>query len=70
MHRWRSGAAALAARTATAGRSGTRLARPVPEPWPYVIGLFLGAKVLLTLLGCWPCTPGTAFPGRHRRTRR
>ncbi|WP_327644373.1 hypothetical protein [Micromonospora zamorensis] len=67
MHRWRSGAAALAARTATAGRGAARLARRVPEPWAYVIGLFLGAKVLLTLLGllalhAWDGIPGAPPP--------
>lgn len=67
MHRWRSGAAALAARTATAGRGAARLARRVPEPWAYVIGLFLGAKVVLTLLGllalhAWDGIPGAPPP--------
>ncbi|WP_405432191.1 hypothetical protein [Micromonospora sp. NBC_00617] len=63
MHRWRSGrrhAAMLAARPAGvagaarlagAAGAGARLARRVPAPWPYLIGLFLGAKLLLTLLG-------------------
>ncbi|MET8373192.1 hypothetical protein [Micromonospora profundi] len=53
MHRWRSGRrpAALAARVAGAADAATRLARRVPAPWPYVIALFLGAKLLLTLVG-------------------
>ncbi|MBG6104972.1 MULTISPECIES: hypothetical protein [Micromonospora] len=63
MDRWRSGAAALAARAVAAGRGGARLARRVPAPWPYVIGLFLGAKLLLTVLGllvlhAWDGVPG------------
>ncbi|MFI6255758.1 hypothetical protein ACIBCL_06510 [Micromonospora zamorensis] len=67
MDRWRSGAAALAARTATAGRGAAHLARRVPEPWAYVISLFLGAKVLLTLLGllalhAWDGIPGAPPP--------
>ncbi|PWR14066.1 hypothetical protein DKT68_00325 [Micromonospora acroterricola] len=36
---------------AGATRTGARLARRVPAPWPYLIGLFLGAKLLLTLVG-------------------
>ncbi|MDG4810403.1 mannosyltransferase family protein [Micromonospora sp. WMMD1120] len=56
MHRWRSGAVELAA-------SGRRVARRVPAPWAYALGLFLGAKVLLTLLGllvlhAWDGVPG------------
>ncbi|MBM0232786.1 hypothetical protein JNW91_13515 [Micromonospora sp. STR1_7] len=52
---------------AGAGRAGARLARRVPEPWPYVIGLFVGAKVLLTLLGllvlhAWDGVPGAPPP--------
>ena len=67
MHRWRGGATALAARVAGAGRGGARLARRVPAPWPYVIGLFLGAKLLLTLLGllvlhAWDGIPGAPPP--------
>ncbi|RQX02120.1 hypothetical protein [Micromonospora inaquosa] len=67
MDRWRSGAAALAARAVVAGRGGARLARRVPAPWPYVIGLFLGAKLLLTLLGllvlhAWDGVPGAPPP--------
>ncbi|MEW2147229.1 hypothetical protein AB0869_30915 [Micromonospora vinacea] len=67
MDRWRSGAAALTARAVAAGRGGARLARRVPAPWPYVIGLFLGAKLLLTLLGllalhAWDGVPGAPPP--------
>ncbi|MEV7327852.1 hypothetical protein [Micromonospora sp. NPDC093244] len=63
MRGWRRGAAALASRLAGAGRAGARLARRVPQPWPYVIALFVGAKVLLTLLGllvlhAWDGIPG------------
>ncbi|SIM77860.1 hypothetical protein [Micromonospora cremea] len=66
MRRWRSGrerATALAARLARAGRAGAGLARRVPAPWPYVLGLFLGAKLLLTLVGllalhAWDDIPG------------
>ncbi|MEW1587476.1 hypothetical protein AB0283_18820 [Micromonospora vinacea] len=63
MDRWRSGAAALTARAVAAGRGAARLARRVPAPWPYVIGLFLGAKLLLTVLGllalhAWDGVPG------------
>ncbi|MGW3890533.1 hypothetical protein ACWD69_17745 [Micromonospora chokoriensis] len=63
MHRWRSGAATLAARTVAAGHGAARLARRMPAPWPYVIGLFLGAKLLLTVLGllvlhAWDGIPG------------
>ncbi|MGW3787507.1 hypothetical protein ACWD5Z_23175 [Micromonospora chokoriensis] len=63
MHRWRGGAATLAARTVAAGHGAARLARRMPAPWPYVIGLFLGAKLLLTLLGllvlhAWDGIPG------------
>ncbi|MFG1866687.1 hypothetical protein [Micromonospora arborensis] len=67
MHRWRSGAATLAARLVEAGRAGARTARRMPAPWPYVIGLFLGAKLLLTLLGllvlhAWDGIPGAPPP--------
>ena len=67
MDRWRSGAATLAARAVATGRRGARLARRVPAPWPYVIGLFLGAKLLLTLLGllvlhAWDGVPGAPPP--------
>uniref|UniRef100_UPI002ECFE0C7 hypothetical protein n=1 Tax=Micromonospora acroterricola TaxID=2202421 RepID=UPI002ECFE0C7 len=41
----------MTARLAGATRTGARLARRVPAPWPYLIGLFLGAKLLLTLVG-------------------
>ncbi|MDG4839611.1 mannosyltransferase family protein [Micromonospora sp. WMMD967] len=63
MHRWRGGAATLAARTVAAGHIAARLARRVPPPWAYVIGLFLGAKLLLTVLGllvlhAWDGIPG------------
>ncbi|MGC4746087.1 hypothetical protein ACLQ28_10550 [Micromonospora sp. DT201] len=67
MHRWRSGVATLAVRVVAVGRSGAQVARRVPEPWPYVIGLFLGAKLLLTLLGllvlhAWDDIPGAPPP--------
>ncbi|MET8361825.1 hypothetical protein [Micromonospora sp. NPDC005171] len=63
MDRWRSGTAATAARAVAAGRGAALLARRVPAPWPYVIGLFVGAKLLLTLLGllvlhAWDGVPG------------
>ncbi|WP_410808939.1 hypothetical protein [Micromonospora sp. 067-2] len=66
MRRWRSGrghATALAIRLTGASRAGARLARRVPEPWPYLLGLFLGAKLLLTLVGllvlhAWEGIPG------------
>ncbi|MFF5054847.1 hypothetical protein ACFY1S_16875 [Micromonospora sp. NPDC000663] len=63
MRGWRRGAATVASRLAGAGRAGARLARRVPQPWPYVIALFVGAKVLLTLLGllvlhAWDGIPG------------
>ncbi|MEU8082125.1 hypothetical protein AB0B57_00600 [Micromonospora sp. NPDC049101] len=67
MHRWRSGTANLAVRLAVVGDATARAARRVPEPWPYVIGLFLGAKLLLTLLGllvlhAWDGVPGAPPP--------
>ncbi|MFE9913807.1 hypothetical protein ACFYPG_01515 [Micromonospora sp. NPDC005553] len=67
MDRWRSGAATLAARAVATGRGAARLARRVPAPWPYVIGLFLGAKLLLTVLGllvlhAWDGVPGAPPP--------
>ncbi|MCX5065336.1 hypothetical protein OOJ91_05520 [Micromonospora lupini] len=79
MHRWRSGrrhaamlaarpaVVAVAARLAGAADAGARLARRVPTPWPYLIGLFLGAKLLLTLLGllvlhAWDGIPGAPPP--------
>ncbi|MFJ6166902.1 hypothetical protein ACIQH6_17415 [Micromonospora orduensis] len=63
MHRWRSGARTPALRLTDGVRAVARLARRVPPPWPYVIGLFVGAKVLLTLLGllvlhAWDGIPG------------
>ncbi|MEV1318890.1 hypothetical protein AB0J14_22740 [Micromonospora arborensis] len=63
MHRWRSGAATLAVRLAEAGRAGARAARRVPAPWSYVIGLFLGAKLLLTLLGLLVLRAWDGIPG-------
>lgn len=67
MHRWQNGAAALAARLAAAGHGVAPLARRVPAPWPYVIGLFLGAKLLLTVVGllvlhAWDGIPGAPPP--------
>ncbi|MGW3603781.1 hypothetical protein [Micromonospora sp. NPDC005161] len=66
MRRWRSGrgrARALGPRLAATARAVVRLARRVPAPWPYLLGLFLGAKLLLTLVGllvlhAWDGVPG------------
>ncbi|MEV4657141.1 mannosyltransferase family protein [Micromonospora sp. NPDC049301] len=69
MRRWRSGRGpALAARLAGAAQAGVRLGRRVPEPWPYLLGLFLGAKLLLTLVGllalhAWDGIPGAPPAG-------
>ncbi|MEU5903493.1 hypothetical protein ABZ780_03845 [Micromonospora sp. NPDC047467] len=67
MHRWRGGRRRAAALAALVAHAGVRVARRVPAPWPYVIGLFVGAKVLLTLLGllvlhAWDGIPGAPPP--------
>ncbi|MEH1165161.1 hypothetical protein V6V47_07220 [Micromonospora sp. CPCC 205539] len=70
MHRWRSGrgrSTALASRLNGAARAGARLAGRLPAPWPYLLGLFVGAKLLLTLVGllvlhAWDGVPGAPPP--------
>ncbi|MDG9673807.1 hypothetical protein [Micromonospora sp. DH14] len=67
MDRWRTGTTALAARAVVVGHGAARVARRVPAPWPYVIALFLGAKLLLTVLGllvlhAWDGIPGAPPP--------
>ncbi|MGK5741001.1 mannosyltransferase family protein [Micromonospora sp. URMC 103] len=51
------------ARLAVAGARVARIGRRVPAPWPYVLALFVGSKLLLTLVAvvvrhAWDGVPG------------
>ena len=53
----------LAERTRHLGRYAARLGDRLPAPWPFVLGLFLGAKLILTVVGVLALQAYDGVPG-------